>query len=60
MLSPRPSPRLRLETAEDEGVELGAEELGVLGVGREGAEEAGSRVLLGGLGVLCDVTEGLD
>lgn len=46
--------------AEEEGVELGVEELGVLGVGREGVEEAGSKGLLGGLGVLCDVTEGLD
>lgn len=37
---------------------MGADELGVLGVRREGAVEAGSRGLLGGLGVLFDGTQG--
>lgn len=34
--------------------------MGVLGVGREGAVEVGSRELLGGLGVLFEGTDGLD
>lgn len=59
---PRPRPRPRLEAELRPGVgwdwELGADELGVLGVGREGAVEAGSRGLLGGLGVF-EGAEGL-
>lgn len=39
---------------------MGADELGVLGVDRDGAVDAGRRGLLGGLGVLCVVTEGFD
>lgn len=54
LLRPRPRPRLRLEEAE----ELGAEE-GVLGVGKTGAEDEDRSGLVGGLGVLCEVTEGL-
>lgn len=38
---------------------MGADETDVLGVGRDGALEAGWRGLLGGLGVLLDGAEGL-
>lgn len=48
----RPSPRLGVGTGVDCDWELEADEMGVLGVGREGAVEAVSRGLLGGLGVL--------
>lgn len=37
---------------------MGADEIGVVGVGREGAVDAGRRGLLGGLGVLFEGTEG--
>lgn len=56
---PNPSPKLDTEVGPEEGCdwELGTDELGVLGVGREGAVEAGRRGLLGGLGVF-EGTEG--
>lgn len=56
----RPRPRLRLEAGEGELRTLGPEELGELGVGREGALEEDRRGFEGGLGVLCAVTEALD
>lgn len=37
---------------------MGADELSVLGVGREGAVDIGIRGLLGGLGVLFEGIEG--
>lgn len=58
--SPNPSPKLEAAVGPDEawGWEMGATELGVLEVGREGAVEAGRRGWLGGLGVLFEGTEG--
>lgn len=57
---PRPSPRLGVGTGVDCDWELEADEMGVVGVGREGADEAVRRGLLGGLGVLFVWGEGLD
>lgn len=57
---PRPSPKLDVGTGVDCDWELEADEMGVLGVGREGAVEAARRGLLGGLGVLFAWAEGLD
>lgn len=57
---PRPSPKLDVGTGVDCDWELEADEMGVLGVGREGAVEAVRRGLLGGLGVLFVWAEGLD
>lgn len=57
---PRPSPKLDVGTGVDCDWELEAIEMGVLGVGREGAVEAARRGLLGGLGVLFAWAEGLD
>lgn len=57
---PRPSPRLGVGTGVGCDWELGADEMGVVGVGREGADEAVRRGLLGGLGVLFVWGEGLD
>lgn len=57
---PRPSPKLDVGTGVDCDWELEADEMGVLGVGREGAVEAVWRGLLGGLGVLFVWGEGLD
>lgn len=58
--SPSPSPKLDAGVGPDvgRGWELGADEMGVLGVGREGAVEAGRRGFVGGLGVLFEGTEG--
>lgn len=58
--SPNPSPRLETGLGPDEtsGWEFGAAEIGVLGVGREGAVEAGRRGWLGGLGVGLEGREG--
>ena len=56
--SPSPSPKLDAGVCTDVGWELGADELGVLGVGREGAVDVGRRGLLGGLGVVFEGTEG--
>lgn len=60
--STNPSPKLDAGVDPDEGWgwELGADELGVLGVGTEEAVEAGRRGLLGGLGVLFDGAGGFD
>lgn len=57
---PRPRPKLDVGTGVDCDWELEADEMGVLGVGREGAAEAARRGLLGGLGVLFAWAEGLD
>lgn len=57
---PRPSPKLDVGIGVDCDWELEADEMGVLGVGREGAIEAVRRGLLGGLGVLFVWAEGLD
>lgn len=57
---PRPSPRLDVGAGVDCDWELEADEMGVVGVGREGAEGAAWRGLLGGLGVLLVWAEGLD
>lgn len=57
---PRPSPKLDAGTGVDCDWELEADEMGVLGAGREGAVEAARRGLLGGLGALLAWAEGLD
>lgn len=57
---PRPSPKLDVGTGVDCDWELEADEMGVLGVGREGVLEAVWRGLQGGLGVLFVWAEGLD
>lgn len=62
LLNPRPSPSPKLDADVGPDVdcdwELGADEVDVLGVGREGAVDVGRSGLLGGLGVLFEGTEG--
>lgn len=64
LFNPNPNPSPKLDAGEDPdegwGWELGADEMGVLGVGTEGAVEVGRRGLLGGLGVLFEGAGGFD